>query len=30
MAAKKAAEELLARKRKQCRDWFELLEFKIK
>lgn len=30
IAAKKAAEELLARKRKQCRDWFELLEFKIK
>lgn len=30
IAAKKAAEEAVARKRKQCRDWFEMLEFKMK
>jgi hypothetical protein len=30
MAAKKAAEEVVARKRKHFRDWFEMLEFKMK
>lgn len=30
MAAKKAAEEVVARKRKQFRDWFEMFEFKMK
>ena len=29
MATKKAV-EAIARKRKQCRDWFEMLEFKFK